>query len=169
MQKEKFFENYPAWIVALSNLNSVLIYLCGALIIYKIGLIWLVLYLLFILLLEYRLISKHCIDCYYYGKTCAFGKGKLSALLCKKGDSKKFVKTSVTWKDILIDFMVSLIPIIIGICLLVVAFDLSTLFLIVVLLILTFAGNAFGRGNLACKHCKQRKQGCPALKLFEKK
>ena len=155
--------------MVVSNLNSILTYFIGAYIILQLGLIWLALYVLFILFLEYKLISKHCIDCYYYGKTCAFGKGKLSALLCKKGEAKKFVKIKVTWKDLLLDFMVSLIPIIVGIILLVIKFDWIILLLIIILLALGFAGNAFVRGQLACKYCKQRRLGCPALKLFEKR
>lgn len=168
-EKERCFENYPYWIVLLSNLVSLAIYLAGALIISKTGLIWLVLYLIFIAYLEIRLIKGHCVDCYYYGKTCAFGKGRISSLLFKKGNSRQFCKKQMTWRDILPDFMVSLIPIIAGIILLIKSFNPALLILIIILPILTFIGNAFIRSRLACKYCKQRQIGCPAQKLFEKK
>ncbi|MFA5126332.1 MAG: hypothetical protein WC462_05020 [archaeon] len=169
MKQEKCFENYPFWMVLVSNIVTLLVYLIGAFIIFKVGLIWTVLYLLFVGVLEFRLISGHCVNCYYYGKTCAFGKGRLCSFLFKKGNSKKFLNLKITWKDILPDFMVSIVPSIVGIVLLILNFDWLLLALIVLLLALTFIGNAFVRSSLACKYCKQKKLGCPAQKLFEKK
>jgi hypothetical protein len=169
MKKEQDYENYPLWIVFLANLVSIATYLIGALIISQIGLIWLILYLIFIGILEFRLISKHCVDCYYYGKTCAFGKGKISSLLFKKGNQKNFCDKKMTWKDILPDFMVSLIPAIAGIVLIIINFRWSILILIIILFLLATMGSGFVRSNLACKHCKQRKLGCPAEQLFKKK
>ncbi len=169
MEKEKYFGNYPFWIVFLSNLVSIAIYFIGAFIIYKIGLVWMILYLAFIIILQFQLIRGHCVNCYYYGKTCAFGKGRISSMFFKKGDPKNFCKMQITWKDMIPDFMVSLIPIIAGIILLIKNFDWVLLVLMIILFILTSIGNGFVRGQLACKYCKQRKLGCPAQKLFEKK
>jgi len=72
MQEPGCHEKYPTIVVVVSNLVSVLIYGIGAYILYKFSLIWVICYVLFILLLEYRLLSRHCVDCYYYKKTCAF-------------------------------------------------------------------------------------------------
>ncbi|MCX5782561.1 MAG: hypothetical protein NT145_07690 [Elusimicrobia bacterium] len=162
------YENYPVWIVIISNLVSLAIYVIGAFIILKIGIIWLVLYLLYILLLEIRLLRKSCIYCCYYGKVCAFGKGKISRLFFKQGDSKLFSQIQITWKDIIPDFLVSIIPLIIGIILLIISFDLPLLFLMILLVILTSFGNGIVRGRLACKYCKQLDLGCPAAQLFSK-
>ncbi len=169
MSNEKCFENYPVSVVLISNLVNVLIYLIGSFIVFKVGLIWLILYLLFVLFLEFKLIRGHCVHCYYYGKTCAFGKGRLCALMFKKGEGKKFNNIKITWKDILPDFLVSIVPAILGIVMLILNFDWVLLGLIILLLILTFFGNAFVRTSLACKFCKQRKLGCPAQKLFEER
>ena len=89
-------------------------------------------------------------------------------MVFKKGDINKFCKKQITWKDIIPDFMVSLIPAIIGIILLIKNFNWITLSLVIVLFILTFIGNGIVRSKLACKYCKQRQIGCPAQKLFEK-
>lgn len=113
------FENYPCWIIVISNLVSVLIYIIGAYIVFQLGIVWLLLYLCYILVLEFRLMKKSCVNCYYYGKFCAFGKGKISSLFFKKGDSKEFCKRKMAWKDLLPDFLVSLIPLVVGIILLV--------------------------------------------------
>ncbi len=167
MKKANCYEKYPFWIVLISNLVSIAIYAIGAYIIYQLGSIWLALYLFYILLLEFNLIKNHCTSCYYYGKCCAFGRGKLSALLFKKGDTKKF-NHPMTWKSILPDFLVSLIPIVVGVILLIIHFDILILLSIILLIVLSSIGNGFVRGSLACKYCKQRQLGCPAEKLFKK-
>ena len=162
------YEQYPAWIILISNFVSIAIYLIGAFVIYKLGLVWLLAYLAYVLFLEIRVVSTHCVNCCYYGKSCAFAKGRLSAMFFKKGNPKEFCKAEMTWKDILPDFLVSIIPLIAGIVLLIIKFDSILLLLLILLTAFTFSGNAFVRQNLACKHCKQKKLGCPAQKLFEK-
>jgi len=169
MKKEECFENYPAWIVFLANIVSLAIYLIGALIIYKLGLVWLILYLVYILILEFKLIGGHCRDCYYYGKTCAFGKGRVSAMFFKRGNLKNFCKMKLGWKNLIPDFLISLVPVIVGIILLIINFDWCLLLLVVVLIILASIGTSSVRSKLACKYCKQRQLGCPAQKLFEKR
>jgi hypothetical protein len=67
------------------------------------------------------------------------------------------------------DFLVLIFPLIGGIVLLVTAFNWVILALLIVLLVLSFAGNAFIRGSYACKFCKQKELGCPAERLFNKK
>jgi hypothetical protein len=169
MKKTECFENYPARIVFFSNLVSIAIYAIGASIIYKLGLIWLILYLIFIASLEFKLIKGHCVNCYYYGKSCAFGKGKISSTFFKKGDLSKFCKMQISWMDVLPDFLVSLIPITAGIVFLIGDFNWILLSLVLTLFILAFVGNGIVRSQFACKYCKQMEIGCPAQKLFEKK
>jgi len=127
------------------------------------------LYLLFLVILEWRLVSRHCTDCYYYGKRCAFGKGLLSGMLCKKGSPEGFFRNKITWKDMVPDFLVILVPVIIGVWLLLTGFNVATLLLVIILIVLGFFGNAFVRGRLACSHCRQGELGCPARELFSKK
>ena len=162
------FENYPCRIMIFSNFVSILIYIIGAYIIFQLGIIWLIVYLLYILWLEIRLMKRSCVNCYYYGKFCAFGKGKLSSLFFKKGNAEAFFKDKLTWKNILPDFLVSITPIIIGVVLLILHFNWLILALIVLLIILTSVGNGFVRGSLACKYCRQREIGCSAEQLFKK-
>lgn len=168
MKQQKCYENYPIWMVVISNLVSLSIYSIGGFLIYQIGLLWLVLYLLCVLVLEYKLLSKHCVDCYYFGKTCCFGKGRLSGLFFKRGKPMRFIQNEITWKAVVPDFLVSIVPVVIGIVVLMIRFNWLILFLMVLLLALGFFGNAAVRGQLACKYCKQREIGCPAQKLFDK-
>ncbi len=162
------YENYPLADVAACNLVSLTLIAAGALVLARIGLEWTALYLVYCLALEARLMGGHCVNCYYYGKTCAFGRGKLSALLFKKGNAK-FDAMRVTWIDVAPDFLVSLIPLAAGVFLLLKSFDWVLAGLLALIVVLSFAGNAFARGSIACNHCAQRELGCPAEKLFGKK
>ncbi|MFC1917662.1 hypothetical protein ACFLXH_03315 [Chloroflexota bacterium] len=168
MKEIKCYENYPLWIVLLSNIVSFTIYATGAFVIYRIGWIWLILYVLYIAWLEIRLLRRSCVNCYYYGKVCAFGKGKVSRLFFKKGDTNRFKKDKITWKDIVPDFMVSLIPIVAGVILLVIDFNWLLLSMVLLLLLLSSTGNGLIRGLLACQYCRQREIGCPAEQLFNR-
>ncbi len=163
------YDQYPTRIVIASNLLSFFMYLIGAFLMYQVGLVWVILYILGIIILELRLLGGHCTDCYYYGKTCAFGKGRLSCIFFPKGIPERFRHKKITWKDIIPDFLVFIVPVIAGCILLLIEFQWIILFFVIVLLILGFIGNAFVRVQLACKYCKQKEIGCPAEQLFEKK
>ena len=166
--KPRCYDNYPIWIIVVSNLVSLSTYSIGSFLIYQIGLLWLALYLIYVLILEYRLLSTHCVNCYYFGKNCSFGKGRLSSLFFKRGKPERFTQNKTIWKDVVPDFLVSIIPMLVGIVVLVMHFSWLILFLIVLLFLLGFSGSALIRSRLACKYCKKRELGCPAQRLFEK-
>ncbi len=162
------YENYPLWIVLVSNLFSISIYIIGTYIISGLGLIYAIIYLIYCLFMEIRLLKNGCVNCYYYGKICGFGKGKLSALFFKKGDISKFNEKETSWKDMIPDLLVLALPLIAGIIILIYSFSWTILILMIAILILSTAGNALIRGSLTCNMCKQRELGCPAEKLFNK-
>lgn len=166
MSANECYENFPLWVVFLSNLVPLSIYIIGAYILAGLGILFSALYLLYCLFLEIRLLKEGCVNCYYYGKLCGFGKGKISSFLFKKGNPTKFYKREISWSDMLPDFMVYIFPIIGGIILLLRDFNWITLILIVIIVILSTGGTAFIRGSFACKYCKQRELGCPAERLF---
>ena len=126
------------------------------------------LYVVYIFGLEIRLLAKSCKYCYYHGKLCAFGKGKCSALFFRKGKPENFLKTEITMKDIIPDFLTFIFPLIGGIVVLLSNFSWLVVVLLAILVILGFGGNAVVRGSFACKYCKQREIGCPAEKLFNR-
>jgi len=162
------YRSFPARIVIISNLLSLAIYVMGAYLMYRIHLVALVLYILYILILEFRLLRGHCVNCFYYGRACAFGKGKMSSLFFKKGGPRKFVHAKITWKDIIPDFLVTIVPLIAGVVLLIMDFEWLIPVVLVMLIILGFPGMGLLRGKMACLHCKQRMIGCPAEQLFKK-
>jgi uncharacterized membrane protein len=168
IKKIRCYEKFPKWMVLVANLLSIIIYAIGFYIILQFGLICAILYLFYVGLLEINVMDKSCRNCYYYGKICGFGKGKLCSLLFKKGNPKNFLRKKITWINVLPDFLVFIIPLVAGIIILIKDFSFFILFLLIILLILGFFGNSIIRGQIACKYCKQRELGCPALKLFDK-
>lgn len=166
MEQTKVYERYPFWIVGLSNFVGVAIYLIGAYVLAGFGLWMAGLYLLYCLGLELRLLKGHCVDCYYYGKTCGFGKGKLCSWLFKKGDPRKFSEMEISWASMLPDLVVLLWPVVGGIILLVQSFTWLLAGVLVLLVVLSMSGNAIVRGSFACNNCRQRELGCPAARLF---
>lgn len=169
MKEVTAYERFPLSIVFLSNGLAIAIYAIGLYIMAQCGLVWAVLYLLYCGVFEMRLLRYHCVNCYYYDKVCAFGKGKLSALLFKKGDPQKFAEKEMKWLDLAPDFFILIFPLIAGIVLLVTNFNWTILILLIILIALSMGGNAFVRGSYACKYCKQKELGCPAEKFFNKK
>jgi hypothetical protein len=161
-------ENFPRWMVAFTLLIQVAVYTLGAYIVLKFGLVFLVIYGACILALEYRLLRHSCVDCYYYGRMCCFGKGRLCALFFGKGDQNKFPGKKIGWRDIIPDFLISLVPLLLGIILLVLRFDAVLFAVVVTLAVLAFPGSGFIRGTWACRYCRQREMGCPAEQLFSR-
>ena len=168
METTRCYEHYPWWIILVSNLVSLAIIAIGIFLTYRLGLAWMIAYILFVLVLEIRLLRWSCVDCYYHGKACAFGRGKVSGLLFKKGDPERFNAKEITWKDMIPDILVALYPLVAGIIVLIRDFSWLVLAMLVILLLLVSLGNAWIRGSLACRYCRQRELGCPAEQLFAK-
>ncbi len=168
MTEQNSKENYPFWIVVVSNLLSLSIYGLGFSIMLKAHWILSVLYLVYIAILEFRLLKNSCVDCYYWGKVCGFGKGRISSLLFRKGDISNFCTHEISWKDMIPDILVPLIPFITGIVLLFAGFDIFLLSSMILLALLASSGNGFIRTKLTCRYCKQKESGCPADILFNK-
>jgi hypothetical protein len=164
----KSYENFPVWMVVLSNAVSLSIYAIGVYVLLAFGLLFAALYILYCLWVELKVL-RSCRNCYYYGRRCCFGKGKICSVFFKKGNARAFTGRKVSAKDVIPDFLVSIFPIIGAVVILVTSFSWLVLALLLVLAILSFGGSAFVRGSLACNHCRQREMGCPAQKLFSKR
>ena len=168
MGESTCYERFPWSIVLLANALALAIYAIGTYLLWQLGMWWGVLYLLYCGWMEWRLLTKSCVNCYYYGKVCGFGKGTLCAAFVKQGDPEKFGAKAISWRDLLPDMGVLVFPVVGGVILLVSDFRWIALALLVVLIALCTCGNAVVRGSFACKYCKQREMGCPAEQLFNK-
>ena len=168
MENNKTYEDFPIWIPLLSCVLSLAIYALGAYIFWFLYIPLTAAYIVYCLWIEYRILRFSCVNCYYYGKTCGLGRGKLCAMLLKKGNPERFIEKEIAWKDLIPDFLVLIFPLIGGIIILISDFNWLILVLMVILVILSMGGNAVIRGSLACKYCKQKELGCPAEQLFNK-
>jgi hypothetical protein len=169
MEPIKAYDDYPRRLVGISVFVSVSIYALGAVILSGFGNIMSALYLLYCLGNEVHVMKMSCVDCYYYGKWCAFGKGKVAAFLFRQGTPGRFAAKSISWKELLPDMLVVMIPLVGGVVLLIRDFSWNTALMLAVLLALSFGGNYVVRSQVACKYCRQRELGCPAEQFFGKR
>jgi hypothetical protein len=168
MNNIKTYSSFPLRYVLIYNAFSLTIYALGVAIIAPVGWWAVGLYLIFCGVVEFNVVRRSCVDCCYYGKTCACGKGRLSALLFKKGDPKRFAAREISWTALIPDFMVFIVPALAGVVLSVIDFTWWRAALVVAIVVISFAGNAIVHTSFACKYCKQREIGCPAERLFAK-
>ncbi len=153
--------------VVVINILTLAVYVAGAYIMFKLSLITGILYVIFILVLEFQLYKNACTRCCYYGKMCAFGKGIIVSLFFKKGDPKKFAEKEISFKDLIPQLLIALIPLTVGVALLVSrGFDLLILLAMIYPVFSWVCLNQIIYGKLACKHCSIC---CPALNFFTKK
>jgi hypothetical protein len=163
---KKRYGNYPFAVVVLSLAVSWSIYALGAFVFSALHPLAAAAYLLYCAAMEIRLLRSGCVNCCYYGKTCAFGRGRIAALLFCKGAPEKFVARKITWRDMIPDLLVLLFPLAGGVAALIMRFSWSVAAAMAIMTVFSFAGNAFVRGNFACTSCMQAGLGCPAFELF---
>jgi len=168
MKEIKSYENFPGYLPFIAIIVSILSYILGAMILAGFGIIIVILYLIYCFSAEMLVIFRGCKNCYYYGKICGLGKGKIAPLFIKKGEPSKFAERDISWYHLIPDFLVSIIPLVGGIIQVIINFSFILIGMIIILVILFFGGTAVIRGSFACKYCKQRELGCPAEKLFGK-
>lgn len=168
MEPVKPFENFPFSMVLFAVLVNVSIYALGVAVLSGFGTCAAALFLFYCLGVEIHVMRMSCVDCCYYGKWCAFGRGKAAPLLFKQGDPKRFASKCISWKELLPDMLVVLVPLVGGTALLIQGFSWSTAMMLAALLALSFGGNYLVRSRIACKYCKQRELGCPAEQFFGK-
>ncbi len=161
-------ENYPLRLVLLCLAAGFMTYGIGAYLMSRLGAVYLASYLLLCLWIETRVLWESCRDCHYYGKWCAFGKGKLCSLLFTPGAPERFAAKVISWRDVFPDFLASIIPFLGGAVLLLRNFTWPVFGFVLALIALSTAGTGFVRGSVACKYCRRRELGCPAERLFNK-
>lgn len=168
MAKTKTFENYPSWMVLSYNLATFATYAAGAYILFQLGILFGALYLLFLFYLELSVYREGCVNCYYFGKVCIAGRGKIAPLFFKKGNPKKFCEKEMSFKDLVPQLLSVIIAEVVGIYLLLQSFSWLIVGVMAVPIIVWVFGNPIIYGKLACPHCKQGEICCPAKDYFSK-
>lgn len=163
------FQKYPLSTVLIFQLVSLANYAVGLYLLYQISVLFSILFAFYVIMMEFSVYKEGCASCYYYGKRCMSGRGKIAALFVRKEDPKRFCEKKVTWKNLLPQVLLSLIPIIAGAYLLITNFNFLFIGLILVPVLTWFVANPLMYGKLGCLHCKQGRICCPANDFFGKK
>ena len=162
----KIYENYPLSTVLTVILLFLLVYTAGAFVMFTLHWVTGVLFIIFILVLEFSIYKEACVGCYYYGKRCGFGRGLIAPMFFKKGSAKAFEK-DFTWKDFIPQTILVAVPVLVGVALMVSrGFMIPILIAIIYPVFNWFVVNPILFGKLTCPHCKQGTICCPALKFF---
>ncbi len=169
MKEPEAFDKYPVsttiifWMVGLLNI------MIGIYLLSMINIILSVLFLAYVIIIELQVYREGCVSCWYYGKRCASGRGKIAPKLFRKQDPKRFCEKKVTWKNLLPTVLVTAIPVAAGIYVMFQAFTYLVLGLTIIPLLIWFIGSPLLYGKTVCPHCRQGRICCPANDFFGKK
>ena len=160
------YKSYPLPLALVSGLLTVSVYGLGAYLLSGTTPLTVAVYLVACAGFETMVLKRSCVHCYYYGRVCGRGRGILSSWLFKRGDARYFAVRQICWWGIAPQLLATLLPLMVGGYLLLGQFELTTLAAMAAILVLSLGGNALVRRSYACRYCKQRDLGCPALATF---
>jgi hypothetical protein len=153
---EKGLEEYPWRLVIVGNLLMLAWIGLGTASCYFFHHIAAWVFLAVALLLVFVVLRKLvCTNCYYYGKRCASGWGKLSALMFKQGDIERFNDSVGVKLAPAIYGLLTLVPLVLGTIAAVRDFSVVKVIVLAALLLLGFYSGAISR-NKSCSQCKMR-------------
>jgi hypothetical protein len=153
---EQGLEEYPLGQAIFANIVMILWTVLGAVACWffypLLGLIYLVLALVMVYVVLRKLV---CPNCYYHGKCCHIGWGKLSSFLFKKGNIENF-STNFSLKIAPLSYwLLTLIPLILIVISVFQEFLVSKVVILVILLAILFYSGTISRKK-ACVPCKMR-------------
>ncbi|MCK4545763.1 hypothetical protein KAU43_09515 [candidate division WOR-3 bacterium] len=149
-------EEFSKFIIILGNILMLLWIALGTISCWFLSPLIALLYMLFALIMIFVVLRKMvCVNCYYYGKWCAMGWGKLSAIFFRKGDVGKF-SSSIGIKLAPVTYgLLTLIPLILIVISLVRGFSIFKVVLLILLLFISFYSGSINRKK-TCAKCKMR-------------
>ncbi len=160
--EEIYKDAYPARILCFSLGHMTLSYALGFVIMLRIHPLSGALFLALcagslVACLRYR-----CRFCFYFGKACYVGLGKLAAVLYQPGEPRDFARAQNLVPAAVFSFTVLLLPMATIVALAILRFSwVNVVLLACYLLLVVFAGFAVRKSHY-CDHCRQAELGCPA-------
>jgi uncharacterized membrane protein len=153
---EQGLEKFPIYRIILSN-ALMLFWIalgtaaCGF---FNTLVVWI--YLLCAVLTIFVLLRKAvCTHCYYYGKWCSAGWGKLAALLFRKGNMEQFGTCLGARLAPLIYGLLLLVPLVFGMISLIQKFTLFKIIVLILLILVAVYSGTINRKK-ACAICKMK-------------
>ena len=167
---EKLYENgleeHPKSIAVIGNVIMLLWISLGTVACWFFNPIVAGVYLAFAVVMVFIVLRKLvCTNCYYYGKWCPIGWGKLSALFFRKGSIEKF-STGIGVKLAPLTYgLLTLIPLVLIIISIIREFTVVKAAVLVLLILVSIYSGAVSRKN-SCMKCKMRLI-CPGCAVKE--
>jgi len=149
-------ESFPAWWIILENIGFILNWGIGFVLLWpfkyhNISVVsWL--YLIIIVIVQILLKKHNCSGCYYYGKWCHLGWGKLAGLLFKQDSGNPKIGTRLSLSYILQLPIILIAALIAGFLY---GFNLLNVILLIIFVILNVLQGAVLRKK-CCAVCKAR-------------
>ena len=154
-----FCENYPKhiiairWIILLTTFGLGTYILCD--LHYALAIVYIIYSVIALILI---LPLSRCVNCFYHGKLCNTGWGRVAFYLFKKGDESKYVEH---YNYAIFLHLLWLVPLLAALLQLVRKRDVLVLSILVIYLFILFIEKIVLK-KLCCKKCHQ-KESCPAL------
>ena len=154
-----FCENYPVHIIIIHWIILLLAFALGIYILHGLHYVLAIIYIVYSLTaLTLILPLSRCVSCFYYGKLCNTGWGKIAAYLFKKGDESKYVDY---YNYAIFLHLLWLGPLFVALLQLVRKREILALSIFVIYLFILFVEKIILK-KLGCKRCHLR-EFCPAL------
>ncbi|WP_455463327.1 hypothetical protein [Candidatus Hodarchaeum mangrovi] len=160
-------ESYSIQAVCSTASLTIISYALGILLLWIFHPIFGILY--FLLCISSLIVSMklRCCYCYYYGKLCNMGLGKVASRFFKKGQPIEFQNPKKVIPTAIISFGTLLIPLGFGIILIFLDFSLIPILLTLSYIGVAILPNFIIRGH-TCEQCMQSGLGCPAYDQMSK-
>ncbi|MCK4427620.1 MAG: hypothetical protein KAW16_03945 [candidate division Zixibacteria bacterium] len=154
-----FCENYPKYIIVIRWIVLSIAFALGIYILLGFHNMLAIIYIIYsVIALTLILPLSRCVSCFYHGKLCNTGWGKIAAYLFKKGDESKYVEH---YNYAIFLHLLWLIPLLVALLQSVRQRDLFALSIFVIYLFILFVEKIILK-KLGCKRCHLR-EFCPAL------
>lgn len=157
--EKKSSRSYSGSELILSNFLNFATYTLGSIIMFFLGLLFLVLYVIFCALAIIMFLKFICSYCPSFGKSrCPSGYGRLASHLFSRGDPKKFSKMFKLYIPFL--SIIWFLPLVGSLYLLYDKFNLTLTIILILFIIIGFVALPYYSRVHSCKKCPNRKE-CP--------
>jgi hypothetical protein len=154
-----FCENYPKYIIVIRWIILLTAFALGTYILADVHFALAIIYILYSLIaLTLILPLSRCVSCFYHGKVCNTGWGKVAGYLFEKGDESKYVEH---YNYAIFLHLLWLVPLLVALLQVVRKRNIFALLIFVIYVFILFAEKIILK-KLCCKRCHQR-EFCPAL------
>ena len=154
-----FCENYPKHIIITRWIILLIAFALGIYILLGLNDALAIIYVIYsVIALNLILPLSRCVSCFYHGKVCNTGWGKIAGYLFEKGDESKYVDL---YNYAIFLHLLWLVPLLVALLQLVRKRSILALSIFLIYIFILFVEKIILK-KMCCKRCHQR-EFCPAL------